>query len=169
MFGFRISGGAVDPCFTPHSKWRPSNPAKIGSPSLFARAFRARGWALLLTSVLLTSGCNHTPTYSGPPNTVIKVVMKKWAIVPARIVVPQGARVELIVSTADVEHGLGVRGLGINEPVQPGKPAPIRFLAQIPGTYPMRCSILCGKGHKDMLGEIVIEPNPNVSSPSHQP
>ncbi|HEV2276924.1 MAG TPA: cupredoxin domain-containing protein [Acidobacteriaceae bacterium] len=129
-------------------------------------------WAahIVLTLLLLLSGCTRTPTYSGPPNTVIKVVMKKWAIEPARIVVPQGARVELIVSTADVEHGLGVRGLGINEPVQPGQPpAVIRFLAQTPGTYPMRCSILCGKGHKDMLGEIVIEPNPAASSPSQQP
>jgi len=116
----------------------------------------------------MATGCGkRTPSYSGPPNTVIKVVMKKWAIVPARIVVPQGARVELVVSTADVEHGLGIPGLGINEPVQPGKPAPIRFLAQTPGTYPMRCSILCGKGHKDMLGEIVIEPT-SAASPGRQ-
>lgn len=136
--------------------------AKFGCPILQARTFRARGWGLLLASTLLLAGCGkRTPTYSGPPNTVIKVVMKKWEIDPSRIVVPQGARVELVVSTADVEHGLGVSGLGINEPVQVGQsPAVIRFLAQTPGTYPMRCSILCGKGHKNMLGEIVIEPSP---------
>jgi cytochrome c oxidase subunit 2 len=86
--------------------------------------------------------------------------MKKWAIVPARIAVPQGARVELVVSTADVEHGFNVPALDINEPVQPGKPASVRFLAQTPGVYPMRCSIACGKGHDRMAGEIVIEPSP---------
>lgn len=155
MFGFRISGEAGKPCFTPHSKWRWTAIAK----------------ASVLVGFFVTAGCGkRTPSYSGPPNTVIKVVMKKWEIDPSRIVVPQGARVELIVSTADIEHGLGVRGLGINEPVQPGQPpAVIRFLAQTPGTYPMRCSILCGKGHKDMLGEIVIEPNPAMTPASRQP
>jgi cytochrome c oxidase subunit II len=95
--------------------------------------------------------------YSGPPDTVLPVVMKKWAIVPARIVVRQGARVELVVSTADVEHGFAVPALGVNEPVQPGKPAAVRFLAQTPGVYPMRCSIACGRGHDQMTGAIVIE------------
>lgn len=146
MIGFRISGDATFSCFTIHSKCRGLLTAKAA-----------------LLGVLLLAGCKSTPTYSGPPDTVIKVVMRKWAIEPSRITVRQGARVELVVSTADVEHGLGVSGLAINEPVQPGKPAVIRFLAQTPGTYPMRCSILCGKGHKDMLGEIVIEPQPGGS------
>lgn len=93
--------------------------------------------------------------------------MKKWVIVPNRIEIPQGAHVELIVSTADVEHGLAVPALDINEPVQPGKPAVIRFLALKPGTYPMHCSILCGRGHDQMTGVIVIEPNSAANSPSH--
>jgi cytochrome c oxidase subunit II len=122
---------------------------------------RAKTAAILIGAVpllVLMFGCGRkTPRYSGPPDTVLQVVMKKWAITPARIVVRQGARVELIVSTADVEHGLNVPGLGINEPVQPGKPAAIRFLAQTPGVYPMRCSIACGRGHDQMTGAIIIE------------
>ena len=111
------------------------------------------------------TGCGKTtPSYSGPPDFVRVVVMKKWAIVPDRIAVPQGARVEFDVSTADVEHGFNVPALGINQPIQPGKPARVRFLAQTPGVYPMRCSIACGRGHDRMTGEIVIEPNPAASS-----
>lgn len=113
------------------------------------------------------AGCGKkTPTYSGPPDVVLRVVMKKWAIEPNRIEVRQGTRVELVVSTADVEHGLGVPGLGINEPVQPGKPAVVRFLAQTPGTYPMKCSVLCGREHKKMTGEIVILPTTGVPAAS---
>jgi cytochrome c oxidase subunit II len=113
------------------------------------------------------SGCGKkTPTYAGPPDFVRQVVMKKWAIVPGRIAVPQGAHVELVVSTADVEHGFNVAGLGINEPVQPGKPASVRFLAQTPGVYPMRCSIACGRGHDQMTGAIVIESNSATSAPA---
>lgn len=122
---------------------------------------RAKAAAVVFGAVpllLLMFGCGkRTPRYSGPPDTVLPIVMKKWAIAPQRIVVRQGARVELIVSSADVEHGLDVPGLGINEPVQPGKPAAIRFLAQTPGVYPMRCSIACGRGHDQMTGAIVIE------------
>ncbi len=86
------------------------------------------------------------------------MLMKKWAIVPDRVVAPQGAKVELVVTTADVEHGLAVPGLAISEPVQPGRTTVIRFLARKPGTYPMHCSVYCGRGHDKMTGEIVITP-----------
>ncbi len=85
--------------------------------------------------------------------------MKKWAIEPQRIEVPRGQEVELIVTTSDVEHGVAVPGLGIREPVQPGKPAVIRFKADKAGSFPMRCSILCGRGHDQMTGEIVVTNN----------
>jgi cytochrome c oxidase subunit 2 len=104
-------------------------------------------------------GCGKkTPTFAGPPDTVRQIVMKKWEIDPARVEVPQGAHVELVVTSTDVEHGIAVPALGINEPVQPEHPAVIRFLAQTPGTYPMRCSVLCGRGHDQMTGVIVITP-----------
>jgi len=129
------------------------------------RAAKGPVWLLLsLPLLLLIPGCGKkTPTYAGPPDTVLSVIMKKWAIVPDRIVVPQGARVELVVSSTDVEHGIAVPGLGINEPVQPSKPAIVRFLAQTPGTYPMHCSILCGRGHDKMTGVIIVTPAPKVA------
>jgi cytochrome c oxidase subunit II len=127
----------------------------------------AKSTALILLSLpllVLIPGCSKkTPTYAGPPDTVLSVVMKKWAIMPDRIVIPQGARVEMVVSTIDVEHGIAVPALGINEPVQPSKPAVVRFLAKTPGTYPMHCSILCGRGHDKMTGVIVITPGPKVA------
>jgi heme/copper-type cytochrome/quinol oxidase subunit 2 len=125
------------------------------------RRFPAGAKALLATVPLLLSmivGCRKTPTYTGPPNLVMTVVMKKWEIVPSRIVLPQGAHVELIVHSADVEHGFNVPALAINEPVRQSKPAIVRFLAEKPGTYLMRCSIACGKGHDRMTGSIVILP-----------
>lgn len=126
--------------------------------------------ALLAAAAVLPAltmiGCRHTPEYSGPPNDVVHILMKKWAIIPNRIEVPQGSHVELVVTTADVEHGIGVSGLEINEPVQPGRTTVVRFLAQTPGTYPMRCSVLCGRGHSQMTGVIVIVPPPRSISDS---
>ncbi|HEX3661136.1 MAG TPA: cupredoxin domain-containing protein [Acidobacteriaceae bacterium] len=151
MNGFRIMV-AADNDLNLHSKRR--FPSQAKRTAIF----------VLLLPVLLIPGCGkRTPMYAGPPNTVLSVVMKKWAIVPDRIVVPQGAHVELVVSSADVEHGIAVPALGINEPVQPRKPAVVRFLAQTPGIYPMHCSILCGRGHDKMTGVIVITPAPKVA------
>jgi cytochrome c oxidase subunit 2 len=164
MVGFRISGpqfsevisGPVQRDSFPHFRRPdpdPPKPFSALSPRIVVLVALAAAFFLPLT------GCHRTPSYSGAPDTVITVVMKKWAIIPNRIVIPRGARVELIVHTADVEHGFNVPALAINEPVQPNKPARIRFLAQTPGTYPMRCSIACGKGHDKMTGSIVITPS----------
>jgi cytochrome c oxidase subunit II len=164
MVGFRISGpqfpevtsGPVQRDSFPHFRWPDPNPPKPPSGAFPRLALLV---ASALAFLLPLAGCRRTPTYSGAPDTVITIVMKKWAIIPNHIVVPRGARVELIVHTADVEHGFNVPALAINEPVQPNKPARIRFLAQAPGTYLMRCSIACGKGHDKMTGSIVITPS----------
>jgi cytochrome c oxidase subunit 2 len=153
MNGFRI-WTAADNLVHLHTKRSDSAHAKCTMPAL------SKGTLPLVLAgalVLSMTGCGkRTPTYAGPPDTVRQIVMKKWEINPARIEVPQGARVELVVTSTDIEHGIAVPGLGINEPVQPEHPAVVRFLAQTPGTYPMRCSVLCGRGHDKMTGEIVI-------------
>lgn len=148
MNGFRIWAPA-DNLLNLHTKRHSSGWAKALGAGMAGLA--------LMTSM---TGCGkRTPSYAGPPDQVLQIVMKKWEIVPNRVEIPQGSRVELVVSSTDVEHGIAVPGLGIREPVQPEKPAVIRFLAQRPGVYPMRCSILCGRGHDRMTGEIVITPS----------
>jgi cytochrome c oxidase subunit II len=113
----------------------------------------------LLLLAISGEGCKETVPDTRPPDVVRQIVMKKWAIEPQRVEVVRGQEVELDVSTSDVEHGLAVPGLGIREPVQPGKPAVIRFKAEKAGSFPMRCSILCGRGHDQMTGEIVVTNN----------
>jgi cytochrome c oxidase subunit 2 len=148
MNGFRIRTAADNGAFL-HTKRRALLQSKT-APALLG----------ILGLFLSMSGCGKkTPTFDGPPDTVRQIVMKKWQIVPNRLEIPQGARVELVATSTDVEHGLAVPGLGINEPVQPEHPAVIRLLAQTAGTYPMRCSIACGRGHDQMTGEIVITPS----------
>ena len=98
-----------------------------------------------------TLACNREP------DVKIEVVMKKYSITPAEIRVKKGQRVQLTVSTADVQHGFSVPDLGIKEPIQKGKPAVIVFQARKAGTYPVTCSIICGPGHDDMQAKIIVE------------
>jgi len=50
-----------------------------------------------------------------------------------------------------------VPDLGIDEPIQKGKPAEIRFSAKDRGEFKIECDIICGPGHDDMAGKIVVE------------
>ncbi len=116
-------------------------------------------WMLrtILALVWLTLAGSLCGCESAKPDVIIPVVMKKYAFVPPVIRVKKGQVVELDVSTADVQHGFTVADLGIRESIQPHRPAKIAFRADRAGTFPMTCSIICGPGHDDMAGKIVVE------------
>lgn len=87
----------------------------------------------------------------------VQVTMRRFEIEPNVIRVKQGENVVLDVSSKDVEHGFEVEDLGINEPIQPGKPAQISLDTSKKGEFLVDCSILCGPGHDDMTAKIVVE------------
>jgi cytochrome c oxidase subunit 2 len=111
-----------------------------------------RAACLLLAGLVLLGGCR------GPqPEVTIPVVMKKWKVEPEVIRIPRGQWVALVVSTPDVQHGFHVPTLGIKEPVQPRMPATILLKVDEPGEHKVECDIICGPGHDDMIGKIVVE------------
>jgi heme/copper-type cytochrome/quinol oxidase subunit 2 len=79
--------------------------------------------------------------------------MKQWEMLPRTIVVARNAKVELTTESGDVEHGVTVTGLDIDESVKKGELVVVRFIAQNAGEYGMRCSILCGRGHDHDEGQ----------------
>jgi heme/copper-type cytochrome/quinol oxidase subunit 2 len=107
----------------------------------------------VLACLLLAAGCQK----KSPADEHIRVVMKKYTIEPAVIRVKAGERVELEITTADVQHGLDIPALGIKEPIQPGKTTVINFKAPVKGEYNMACGVICGPHHDDMVGKLVVE------------
>lgn len=105
---------------------------------------------------LATCSCAKKPQ---PPQTAIhlQVTMRKFQIDPSMIRVKQGENVLLEVSTKDVEHGFEVEDMGIDEPIQPGKPVQIPLDTSKKGEFRVACSIVCGAGHEDMTAAIVVE------------
>ncbi|HEV3037739.1 MAG TPA: cupredoxin domain-containing protein [Candidatus Angelobacter sp.] len=91
------------------------------------------------------------------PTEHISVVMKKYSIEPAVIRVKSGSNVDLLVTTADVQHGFDVPQLGIKESVQPGRPTHVKFKAPAKGEYGVTCGIICGPHHDDMQAKLVVE------------
>jgi len=92
-----------------------------------------------------------------PADERIRVVMKKYTIAPPEIRVKPGERIELDVTTADVQHGFDVPELGIRQPVQPGRTTVIYFTAPSTGEYRVACGVICGPHHDDMRGKLVVQ------------
>lgn len=83
--------------------------------------------------------------------------MKKYAIEPAEIRVKAGERIELNVTSSDVQHGLDIPALGIKEPVQPGRTTTVYFTAPAKGEYKVACGVICGPHHDDMVAKLISE------------
>ena len=109
----------------------------------------------VLAFAFFLNACNSKPSTHTFKSQ--RVTMRKFAIDPDVIRVKQGEDVVLTVSTDDVQHGFDVEDLGINEPVQPGKPVEIHLDTSKKGEFKVACSIICGPGHNDMTGKIVVE------------
>jgi cytochrome c oxidase subunit II len=110
--------------------------------------------SLLILCTAVLSSCSRKQ----PASAVhLAVTMRKFVIKPNVIHVKQGENVVLDVSSKDVQHGFQVEQLGINEPVQPGRPVAIALDTSKKGQFRMECSIICGAGHDDMTGKIVVE------------
>ena len=111
--------------------------------------------SIAIALAILLAGCGKAPQTR--PAVRIKVTAHKYGFEPSVIHVKQGEAVELEISTLDVQHGFEVKGLGLDESVQKGRPTIVIFTPQRRGEYRMNCDIICGPGHDGMEGMIVVD------------
>jgi cytochrome c oxidase subunit 2 len=107
----------------------------------------------------------------------IAVSAKKFEFSPAEIRVKSGSRIRMVITSTDREHGIeinpiaegadkkGAAGLkfdaSITKPefkLPKDQAVQIEFTAEQPGTYSFKCSAVCGMGHRNMKGQIIVEP-----------
>jgi cytochrome c oxidase subunit II len=89
----------------------------------------------------------------------IRIVARRFSFVPDRITVVRGRPVRLVVTSEDVDHGLAIDEFGLDQIVKAGQTRAIDFTPDKTGKFTFYCSVLCGDGHPDMVGEIeVISP-----------
>jgi cytochrome c oxidase subunit II len=77
-------------------------------------------------------------------------------IVSASLRVPAGKPVKLILHSRDVIHNFFVRELRLKQDIVPGMEIPFHFQADVPGSYEVPCSELCGLGHFQMRTTMVV-------------
>lgn len=87
----------------------------------------------------------------------ISMTAKQWEFMPSEVRVKQGETVKLKVKSVDVTHGFSLPDFNIDEKLEPGKEVIVEFVANKKGAFTFFCSVLCGQGHKDMKGTLVVE------------
>ncbi len=99
------------------------------------------------------------------PIVEIKITAKKFTFEPNKISVRKGDTVRLLVTSTDVDHGIGISEYGIDRKVKKGATEVIEFVADKEGKFDFVCSIFCGDGHPEMVGELVVNNSANDAKP----
>ncbi len=115
--------------------------------------------------ILVTAGlmsivalAQNPPAAANPADVIeIKMTAKKYEFEPAVITVKKGQTVRLLITSLDRNHGIEIKGYGINQEIPKGQTATVEFLADKPGTFPFKCSVRCGFGHGRMKGELIVQ------------
>jgi cytochrome c oxidase subunit 2 len=79
-------------------------------------------------------------------------------LMSATLRVPAGRPVVLTLTSRDVIHSFFVRELRLKQDLVPGMKIPLHFQADVPGTYEVPCSELCGLGHHQMRTTVIVMP-----------
>lgn len=93
---------------------------------------------------------------AGSPR-VIQIVAHKFAFEPNQITLKKGEPVTIQLTSKDVKHGFYIRGLKVDEEIDPGKVTEVTVTPDKTGEFPTICDHLCGLGHKRMHMTIVVE------------
>lgn len=106
-------------------------------------AFRAAAAALLSLFLIVPVLRSEVPRR-------VQVTAKRFVFEPAEITVKKGETVDLLLTSADVPHGLRIRELKIELHANKGKTAEAVFTPQATGNFVGHCSVFCGSGHGAM-------------------
>jgi cytochrome c oxidase subunit 2 len=74
----------------------------------------------------------------------------------AKLYVPVGRPVKLVLTSRDVIHSFFVPSFRMKEDAIPGRYTTAWFQAIAPGTYPVLCTQYCGTGHSTMRADVIV-------------
>ena len=117
---------------------------------------------LLVVVLILTVGVvyvtNQEPTPDTEPGKVyIQVTSEQFKFTPSIINVTYGADVTLNITSLDVTHGFQIDQYNIFNVVVPAhQSVEVHFIANQKGEFKFYCTVLCGTGHADHLGTLVV-------------
>lgn len=109
----------------------------------------------LAVFILFAAEANDGPA-GEPPPVEIKIIAKRFEFSPKKITVRKGESVKLVVTSEDVDHGIAIDEFNIDQKIPARSTRTIEFTPDREGKFRFYCSVLCGDGHPDMEGEMVV-------------
>ncbi|PTQ54875.1 MAG: Cytochrome c oxidase (B(O/a)3-type) chain II [Hydrogenibacillus schlegelii] len=92
----------------------------------------------------------------GPDAYRAVVVARVFTFNPDHLVLPAGARIEFVMTSADVIHGVSIPGTNVNLMLIPGQVTTYTTTFKRPGEYLLLCNEYCGIGHHLMMGRWTV-------------
>jgi cytochrome c oxidase subunit 2 len=89
--------------------------------------------------------------------------------VTASLRIPAGRDVLLLLHSRDVIHDFFVRELRTKQDIVPGMEIPLEVHVDNPGRYEIACAELCGLGHSQMRGVLIVMPAEEYDQWKRQP
>lgn len=111
--------------------------------------------AICLALVCLASTAVAQNETSATP-IEIRITARQFEFQPSAITLQKDKPVRLIITAVDVEHGFAIEALSINKKLKPNVPTVVEFTPNHTGRFVFACSIMCGSGHDEMAGELVV-------------
>ncbi len=100
----------------------------------------------------------RTADAAGSDTRRFEITASRYEFKPAQIEVKRGETVELLLHSADTDHGLEIKALEVKVRIpKGGQTVRVVFVASRAGRFPISCSEYCGSGHKRMRGELVVD------------
>ena len=85
-------------------------------------------------------------------------------LVGGELVLPAGREVDLTLKAQDVIHGFAVPQMRLKQNAVPGQDNHIHFTPEIPGSYAILCTQVCGLGHYRMHAVLRVLPEPEFAA-----
>ena len=112
-------------------------------------------FAICITFVCAGIAAKAQTETAGNP-VEIKITARQFEFEPKLITVQKGKPVRLLITATDVQHGFAIEDLGINTKLKPNEVTVVEFTPTRVGRFPFACSVMCGTGHEEMTGELVV-------------
>ena len=122
------------------------------------RAGPLRPISRALPLILLALLCGPANAQNSPAQPVeIKVTARRFEFDPPKITVQKGQPVRLVITAEDVEHGFAIKEFNVDVKIKAKQTRIVEFTPDRSGRFRFYCSVYCGDGHEEMLGELVVE------------
>lgn len=104
--------------------------------------------AALLAFFVLTGQHFNAQAQDAPQR--ISITAKRFDYTPGDITLKKGVPVVLVLTSADVAHGLKFKELNLLVSAKKGQTNEVAFTPDRAGTFIGQCSVFCGSGHGSM-------------------